>query len=380
MDTQHSFDDEGAYTLLSTGKAPERTISPDDVGHYLVAVEGAEPGKLVEIGAEPVTIGRDARQSFAFPADSEVSRLHARVAFVDGQVMLEDLGSTNGTFVNAQRIRTPVTLREGTVLRVGHQILKYERRSRREVERARELAKDLARATKYVHSMLPPPLEEGPVRAQWSFVPSAQLGGDAFGYYWLDPDTFIFYLMDVSGHGAGSAMHSVSVLNVLRQRALPHVDFARPDEVLASLNERFTMESHNGLYFTIWYGVYRPADRTLTYASAGHNPSYLVPPTRDHAEALGVPGFMIGAVSGNHYQVQEATIPAGSTLYVFSDGVYEIVTHDQQQWTLSDIVPRFLEPAIPGVPEPERIYQIVRRAARPGLLDDDFSLLAVTFE
>ena len=380
MDTHPSFDEESSYTLVSTGKTPESTISPDDVGHYLVAVEGEEPGKLVEIGAEPVTIGRDARQRLAFPADSEVSRLHARVALVNGQPVAEDLGSTNGTFVNAQRIRTPVTLREGTVLRVGHQLLKYERRSRREVERTRALAKDLARASKYVYSMLPPPLEEGPVRAQWSFVPSAQLGGDAFGYYWLDPGTFIFYLMDVSGHGAGSAMHSVSVLNVLRQRALPHVDFARPAEVLSSLNERFTMEGHNGLYFTIWYGVYRPADRTLTYASAGHHPAYLVPAARDHAEALGVPGFMVGAVSGNHYQVQDTTVPAGSTLYIFSDGVFEIVTNDQQQWTLADLIPRLLEPAIPGVPEPARLYQVVRRAARPGLLDDDFSLLAVTFE
>ena len=46
-------------------------------------------------------------------------------------------------------------------------------------------------------------------------------------------------------------MHSVTVLNVLRQRALPNVDFRNPSEVLANLNDMFQMDSHNGLLFTI---------------------------------------------------------------------------------------------------------------------------------
>ena len=60
-------------------------------------------------------------------------------------------------------------------------------------------------------------------------------------------------------------MHSVTVLNVLRQRALPNVDFRNPSEVLANLNDMFQMDSHNGLLFTMWYGVYRTDERVLTY-------------------------------------------------------------------------------------------------------------------
>ena len=112
-------------------------------------------------------------------------------------------------------------MREGQVLRVGGQLITYERRSRRDIDRAEELDRDLRRASDYVLSLLPEPLTSGLVRAEWRFVPSTQLGGDAFGYYWLDLRTFVFYLVDVSGHGAGSAMHSVSVMNVLRQRAFP---------------------------------------------------------------------------------------------------------------------------------------------------------------
>ena len=80
-------------------------------------------------------------------------------------------------------------------------------------------------------------------------------------------------------------MHSVTVMNVLRQRALPGVDFANPSEVLASLNTRFQMEHHNGLYFTMWYGVYRIDHRTLTYSSAGHHAAYLLPSNKSAMES-----------------------------------------------------------------------------------------------
>jgi serine phosphatase RsbU (regulator of sigma subunit) len=343
-----------------------------------MAIGGAELGRRIEVGAEPVTIGRDKRQTLVFD-DAELSRVHARLSLINGELVVEDLKSTNGTFVDGKRVDGSVTLREGSVLRLGSQLMKYERRSRRDVEQAESLERDLRKASNYVLSLLPAPLSTGQVHTEWRFLPSAQLGGDAFGYYWLDPGTFVVYLVDVSGHGVGSAMHSVTVMNVLRQRALPGVDFRNPADVLSSLNDRFQMDSHNGLFFTMWYGVYDAANRTLRYGTAGHHPAYLVAPDRKAAHPLGMSALMIGAFPGNQYDVQQMTVPEGSALYVFSDGVFEIATADKQQWALSDFLPLLIEPALPGTPETERLYQAVRRAAGPGPFDDDFSLLRVTF-
>jgi serine phosphatase RsbU (regulator of sigma subunit) len=373
-----AHDDDAAGTVFSRpGLFPTAGPAPD-LGHYLLVVEGPEPGKCVELSETPVTIGRDQQRTLVV-ADTQVSRLHARVTLVGDDVVLEDLGSTNGTFLGTKRLTEPVTLREGQVFRVGPQLLKYERRSRREVERTQELDRDLERARDYVLSLLPAPIDEGPVRTDWRYVPSAQLGGDAFGYYWLDPATFVFYLVDVSGHGVGAAMHSVSVLNVLRQRALPGVDFAHPDQVLASLNDRFQMDTHGGLFFTIWYGVYRTGDRTIACGSAGHHAAYLVPPGRTAAEPIGVSSLLIGAMPGMDYETRQTAVPAGSTLFVFSDGVFEIATADGSRWALSDFLPRLVTPPVPGTTESERLYQEVRRAAAPGPLEDDFSLLVVMF-
>jgi len=379
------IDDEFEGTVFRAGPLfPVAGVS-DDIAHYLVVVEGSEPGKRIELSSTALTIGRDAKQATMVFPDTGISRVHALVSVVNGRAVVEDLQSTNGTFVDATRVATRTTLREGNIVRIGAHALRYERRSRKDVQRTKEMDRDLLKARKYVQSLLPAPIHTGPVLAEWSFVPSSQLGGDAFGYYWLDPTTFVFYLVDVSGHGVGSAMHSVTVLNVLRQRALPNVDFRNPSEVLANLNDMFQGESHNNLMLTMWYGVYRTDDRVLTYGSAGHHPAYLVPADRQASRPIGSPALMIGAFPNMTYQTEQTPVPADSSLYLFSDGLFEIVTKDQHQWELSDLLPLLLQPGssgtpdVPKVSEAERVYNAVREVAAPGPLQDDVSLLVVTF-
>lgn len=376
MSAAFSDDDDAGQTIFSVGPLSDAAPAPD-LSHYLVVTRNDELVARVELGATPVTIGRDASQALVL-TDTEVSRRHARVTFERGQVRVEDLGSTNGCYLNGQRLAAATTLKEGALLRIGSHRLKYERRSRQDVDREAALERDLQKARSYVLSLLPPPLADGSVRVDWRFIPSAQLGGDAFGYYWLDPGTFVFYLVDVSGHGVGSAMHSVTVLNVLRQRALPRVDFANPAEVLASLNNRFQMATHDGLFFTIWYGVYQTADRSLRYATAGHHASYLVDAGRQDSQPLGMSALMIGAVADLEYEVAQVTVPPGSALHVFSDGIFEVKT-PEGRWSLTEFEPFLLQPALPHMTEPERLYQAVRAATGPVPFDDDVSVMTLTF-
>jgi phosphoserine phosphatase RsbU/P len=83
------------------------------------------------------------------------------------------------------------------------------------------LERELASAANYVASLIPPPIKEGAIQADWIYVPSIQLGGDSLGYHWIDDSHFAFYLLDVSGHGVGLALLSVSVLNTIRTECLP---------------------------------------------------------------------------------------------------------------------------------------------------------------
>ena len=355
---------------------PEGT--QEEFGHYMVVIGGTGLGRRLRLDAEPVTVGRDPACELPL-ASPDVSRRHCRLQLVAGEVFVTDLRSTNGTYVDGKRIEDSVLLPDGSIVEVGQQVLKHERRSTREVKEALELDRDLEKARNYVLSLLPSPIVTGNVQAEWFIVPSAKVGGDAFGYGALDNDRFAIYLIDVSGHGVGAAMLSVSILNVLRQLALPGTDFGRPGEVLNRLNQMFQMENHNGMFFTIWYGVYNRTDRSLVYSSGGHHPSYVVSPDRKAFDPLTTSGPLIGVQEDRRYTEAQTRIAAGSSLHLFSDGVFEIVDKQARELGLKDFLPLLHQPAVEGRSEPQRIYQTVRNTARPGPLDDDFSYLVIKF-
>ncbi|MFM9156943.1 MAG: PP2C family protein-serine/threonine phosphatase, partial [Dolichospermum sp.] len=134
---------------------------------------------------------------------------------------------------------------------------------------------ELAEATEYVKSLLPLPLNN-PLKIKFKFLPSRQLGGDCFDYNWLDSDSLAIYLLDTAGHGLKATLPSISVLNLLRSRALKDLNYYQPSQVLAALNNTFQMNYQNDKYLTIWYGVYNRVSRQLTYSSAGHPPAIIV--------------------------------------------------------------------------------------------------------
>ncbi len=203
------------------------------------------------------------------------------------------------------------------------------------------LASEMKQAAHYVQSLLPDKLKVGDIRTDWRFVPSAELGGDSFGYHWLDDDHFAFYLLDVSGHGVGSALLSVSAMNALRSQALPQTDFRAPGQVLAALNNAFQMEQQNGLYFTIWYGVYHKPTRRIDYSGGGHPPALLFNGASSEQavlEVLEARGPMIGAVPDLEFETASTSLGPFAKLCMYSDGVYEIERIDKSMWPFNEFI------------------------------------------
>ena len=240
------------------------------------------------------------------------------------------------------------------------------------------LASELALAADYVISLLPKPITEGAVRTQWRYIPSTQLGGDCFGYHWIDEDHFAVYLLDVCGHGVGAALLSVSALNVLRAQTLPETDFRIPDQVLAALNGAFQMQDHNELYFTIWYGVFNRTTRELRYASGGHPPALLFTGVRESRQLI-TENFFIGGMPDSTYTSGSAFLPGPARLYVFSDGVYEVDRPDGTMWTLEGLESYFLPHPLDGSQEIESLYRFLQEMHGQATLDDDFSILKINF-
>jgi sigma-B regulation protein RsbU (phosphoserine phosphatase) len=244
--------------------------------------------------------------------------------------------------------------------------------------RQRIMQADLEHAERYVLSLLPEP-EHGRVATRWRLVPSASLGGDTFGYHWIDDDHFVMYLLDVSGHGVGAALLSVSVLNLLRSQALKRADFKDPGSVLTRLNDAFLVDQQGGKYFTIWYGVYHVPTREVRYAGGGHPAALLFDPGAVTPALLHSSGPMPGAVRGLAYETSSLCVAPGARLLVFSDGVYEISRPDGTMSTFGDLL-HALEQQADGAVEPlDRVFSRAEALSGGAAFRDDVSLLQVAF-
>ena len=269
-----------------------------------------------------------------------------------------------------------IRLREERLSEWNANLEQTVRQRTQELEKANKtMAGELSEAAAYSRAVLPERLK-GAVITDWVFISSSQLGGDSFGYHWIDDDTLSLYLLDVCGHGVGAALLSISVVNLLRSGSLAGTDFRDPSAVMGNLNAAFPMEQHNEMYFTGWYGVYSRTTGILRYASGGHPPAVLIAPDGD-VQHLAAKGAVVGAFPKASYETKSATVVAGSRLYLFSDGTYEVDRPDGSMMSFEEFSSLLADPKRP--PGLESIVSEIRRQQGGDLFADDFSLVEFAF-
>ena len=279
----------------------------------------------------------------------------------------------------------PAVVMESPVLVTGlllivslvlRQILEAAELSKRERQvrtMADRLSGELASAAKYVASILPGDLD-GPVRVRSRYLPSREIGGDFFGYLWIDDDHLIVYLIDVSGHGVEPALLSVSVHNILRSRSMPVSTLRSPEQVIADLNQLFGMDGHDDHYFTMWYGVYQASTRQLHYAAAGHLPALALIKENGvvSATSLGGQAIPIGMFADTVFTGDTYLVPVGAQILVCSDGVLGDRLSFAGFTELCEEVA-----AAPGWSPASLISRL--RATAGGTFDDDCALVQLSF-
>ena len=107
------------------GLAPQP--APVHSGRIVVVKSGdLDPGTDYELNSSQVTIGRGGQNDIAIPSDEFASARHARLEPRQDGVWVQDLGSTNGTYLNGARLERPRRLTNGDIVRVGDTDLRFE--------------------------------------------------------------------------------------------------------------------------------------------------------------------------------------------------------------------------------------------------------------
>jgi phosphoserine phosphatase RsbU/P len=303
------------------------------------------------------------------PEQEELAREAGANAFLAKPLRVEELGKRLQSWMRLHGLKGWMQSRQSfQEERQMAQALKFQQQI---------LEAELQEAASYVRSLLPTPCD-APIAVDFQFLPSRYLGGDCFDYYWLNEDQFVIYLLDVSGHGLGAALFSVSIQSVLRSQSLPNVQFDQPEQVLGALNSRFQADDHNVRYFTMWYGVYRVSTRELVYASAGHPPALWRSRNSEiPVQYLKAPGKPIGLLPESRFENSCYTLREPGTLYLFSDGVYEFALENGKVWKMEEFVQLATGNQGCAALSAAEIIDKVREKIGGGEFEDDCSLVRV---
>jgi hypothetical protein len=117
-----------SFILAPSAVAGLQASRPGPVTGRLVVVKSADlaDGEEYELNASQLTIGRGNQNDVAIATDEYASARHARFEPRQDGVWVQDLGSTNGTFLNGARLESPRRLTRGDIVRVGETDLRYE--------------------------------------------------------------------------------------------------------------------------------------------------------------------------------------------------------------------------------------------------------------
>jgi phosphoserine phosphatase RsbU/P len=247
------------------------------------------------------------------------------------------------------------------------------------------MEQDMRLAARVQQALLPPPeVQAGDLRIAHTFQPCDDLAGDGVGIVQLPEHRLGVYLLDVSGHGVGSALLSFTLTHLLS----PTVDGALvterdgeassivpPSRVAERLNRQFPMD-RTRQYFTLVYGVLDPSSGRFDYVVAGHPPPVLLPHAGPPAVVAGA-GLPIGMIEDAAFEQESLTLDPGDRLYFYTDGVTEALNGAEEEFGHT----RLLEGIARWRDRPLRAgVDLVAAAVRDwcgGSLKDDVSLLAV---
>lgn len=199
-----------------------------------------------------------------------------------------------------------------------HMSLLEKNRMERELQLGREIQSRL----------LPqPPCDVAGTQLAARSVPCYEVGGDYYDFIEFPDGDLGIVIADVSGKGVSAAMIMSSVQSALRMAAPVEPDLAA---LTTRLNALLFRMAGGRKYVTFFLGRYKPSTGEMRYVNAGHNPPFVI--ANDEVIKLGSTGRPIGILPDALYEVASATLPPGSTLFLYTDGLNEANNHEEEEF------------------------------------------------
>lgn len=159
-------------------------------------------------------------------------------------------------------------------------------------------------------------------------LPSRHVAGDYFDAIKLDENRMLYAIADVTGKGVPASLLMSNLQACLR--ILVPLDVTL-EEGTSHMNRVITENTSYDKFITYFHGIYDKRDRSFQYVNAGHNPATLVRADGSF-ELLETGGLLLGVIAGVPYESAIVTLNVGDVLCIFTDGVTEAMSPDEEEW------------------------------------------------
>jgi sigma-B regulation protein RsbU (phosphoserine phosphatase) len=173
--------------------------------------------------------------------------------------------------------------------------------------------------------------------------PARIVSGDLYDVIKIDPERVALLCADVSGKGFAAALLASEVYAYVRASLRAACVFADtslgplPVQVVTLLNTEAVRRNESGRYSTLFFAEFDSGERSLRYVNAGHNPPLLFTGD-DHVTELTLGGPPVGLFDDAVYEAGTVTIPDGSTVLIYTDGVIEARSPDDEEFGLDRLI------------------------------------------
>ncbi len=190
---------------------------------------------------------------------------------------------------------------------------------------------ELALATRIQADMLPNIYPAFPDRKEFDIYacmdPAREVGGDFYDFFLIDDDHLCMLIADVSGKGVPAALFMMASRIILASNAKQGKS---PAEILRATNETICQNNREEMFVTVWLGILEISTGRLTAANAGHEYPVLRRPGGKFELIKDKHGFVIGSMEGMKYHEYELLLEPGSRLFVYTDGVPEATSAENE--------------------------------------------------
>jgi serine phosphatase RsbU (regulator of sigma subunit) len=354
------------------------------VRYSLIVENGMTEGRVFPL-ENKLTIGRAADNDIQL-VDSSVSRRHALIRLEDGKPVLEDLGSSNRTLVNGEKVNR-LSLSNGDKLRLGRISLRLYQGDHFSTQESMvdtqvigdfiglstpytsrqptgsetrpisglypgqkdSFASQLEKFREIQSAFLPAQLPNLP---NWEIAtclhPASEATGDFYDAFWLPGDYLGLVIADVCDKGIGSALFMSLIRTLIRvfsgESRLPGIIVPAGTDLIKNQTEEQGFEDidqldalkaisltndyiakehgHTCMFATIFLGVLNPINGSLVYINGGHEPLVVVGPT-GVVQELPPTGPAVGLMPSIPFKIQHIQLYPGDMLVGYTDGVTE---------------------------------------------------------